>query len=203
MSHAKWRRLGFIIDHPQHAALLQDYIIHHDEIISKLVTIMRERLSSNIKQLPALAETWPNGPPAASLPPPSSFAATNIKQLQILSSVLAPLLLPRELHAIFGRVQLMFSCTLAEVYGLLEPQSPAWQQQLQADALSLLACLRSLPVDSQEAERNLERLASHSAAQQTPVAALPPPLDGPHAMAAPREEAGSQQPSVQPEPQTS
>jgi hypothetical protein len=133
---------------------LQDYVIHRDEICSKLVFIMRERLSMNLKQLPATAAAWPSGPlpplgppqqaqqergaqagaggsTREGLPPASAFAATNVKQLQILCGVLAPLLLPEEAHSIFSRVALMFSTTLVEAFGLLEPRGPAWEQQLQ------------------------------------------------------------------------
>lgn len=62
---------------------LQDYRIHHEEVCSKLVAIMRERLSANIKQLPALAAAWPAGPQRAEAPPPSGFATTAAKQLQV------------------------------------------------------------------------------------------------------------------------
>lgn len=101
---------------------------------------MRERLSMNLKQLPAIAASWPSGALApaggrvAELPPPSGFASTNVKQLQILSGVLLPLLLPAELHSIFGRVALMFSGTLVEAFALLEPRGPAWEQQLKVRA---------------------------------------------------------------------
>ena len=99
---------------------------------------MRERLSINIKQLPALAAGWHGGGGGGDrspeeLPAPSPFAATAAKQLQILSGALAPLLLPAELHSIFGRIGLMFSRTLAEAYELLEPHGAAWEQQLRAD----------------------------------------------------------------------
>lgn len=113
----------------------QDYRIHHEEVCTKLVAIMRERLSANIKQLPALAAGWPAGGAAAAddAPAPSAFAATAARQLGILSGALAPLLLPEELHSIFGRIGLMFSRTLAEAYELLEPHGEAWEQQLRAD----------------------------------------------------------------------
>ena len=52
---------------------------------------------------------------------------------QILSGALSPLMLPSELHSIFGRIGLMFSRTLAEAYELLEPHGAAWEQQLRAD----------------------------------------------------------------------
>ncbi|GAB4818839.1 hypothetical protein N2152v2_005885 [Parachlorella kessleri] len=154
-----------------------DYMIHRDEICSKLVFIMRERLSMNLKQLPATAAAWPSGPAPpqqqqqaaggpggagathpGGLPGPSGFAATNIKQLHILSGVLTPLLLPEETHSIFSRVALMFSSTLAEAFGLLEARGPAWERQLQADVLAVLGCLEQLPMESDQREASLERL---------------------------------------------
>ena len=98
------------------------------------MSIMRERLSVSIKQLPAqAAAAWPSGSERPGLPPPSAFAATCARQLHILSGVLTPLLLPSELHTVFGRIGLMFSRILAEAYELLEPHGAAWEQQLHAD----------------------------------------------------------------------
>ena len=68
--------------------LMQDLSMHKEEIHSKLVAIMRERLATNLKQLPLIATTWsPNSPPNAQQVPPSNFAQTNAKQLRILSQV--------------------------------------------------------------------------------------------------------------------
>lgn len=61
---------------------LQDLKIHRNEIHSKLVAIMRERLTVNLKQLPAIAGTWGTGAPGRKQP--SAFAQTNAKQLRIL-----------------------------------------------------------------------------------------------------------------------
>ena len=65
--------------------------MHCTEIHSKLVAIMRERLATNLKQLPAVADTWGLHPQSeqelAGPPPPSHFALTNSKQLRILSQV--------------------------------------------------------------------------------------------------------------------
>ena len=136
----------------------QDYRIHHNEVTGKLVSIMRERLSMNIKQLPALAATWPDGPERADVPEPSAFASTSVRQLQILRGVLEPLLLPAELHSIFGRIALMFSRTLAEAYTLLEPHGGAWEQQLRADVQALLNCLSHLPMVPEEREAHISAL---------------------------------------------
>lgn len=73
-----------------HPPVTQDYRIHHEEVCSKLVAIMRERLSANIKQLPALAATWPAGPVRAEAPSPSSFATTAAKQLQVWEGAQRP-----------------------------------------------------------------------------------------------------------------
>ena len=68
--------------------MLQDLSMHKEEIHSKLVAIMRERLATNLKQLPVIATTWAGSPAAPGLPPPpSNFAQTNAKQLRILSQV--------------------------------------------------------------------------------------------------------------------
>ena len=154
---------------------LQDFIIHQNEISSKLVAIMRERLSANIKLLPTVAATWPTGPAHAARPAPSSFAATSAKQLQILSGVLSPLLLPSELHSIFGRVGLMFSRTLAEAYALIEPRGGAWQQQLQADVDCMLGTLSALPLDPAQREDTLEALAAFRSSLDSGAARDRPP----------------------------
>lgn len=72
----------------QVAYMVQDLSMHKEEIHSKLVAIMRERLATNVKQLPSIATTWaPNSPPNAQQMPPSNFAQANAKQLRILSQV--------------------------------------------------------------------------------------------------------------------
>lgn len=73
--------------------------MHKEEIHSKLVAIMRERLATNLKQLPLIAVSWAGSPSPPSLPStPSNFAQTNAKQLRILSQVFR--VLPRNsLHS--------------------------------------------------------------------------------------------------------
>jgi hypothetical protein len=98
---------------------------------------MRERLSAGLKALPAQAVAWGGGAaaaPAAAAPlPPSPFAATAARQLQVLAGALGPLLSHEELHSIFGRIAAMFARTLAEAFDLLEPHGPPWERQLRAD----------------------------------------------------------------------
>ena len=65
----------------------QDVTVHRNEVHAKLVAIMRERLNANLKQLPAVADSWGAQPASPAAPPPSSFAAANAKQLRILGQV--------------------------------------------------------------------------------------------------------------------
>ena len=67
---------------------MQDLSMHKEEIHSKLVAIMRERLATNLKQLPLIASSWTaNSPPNPNQLPPSNFAQSSAKQLRILSQV--------------------------------------------------------------------------------------------------------------------
>lgn len=61
--------------------ILQDYKIHRDEIHTKLVQIMRERLLANLRKLPQIVEDW-NKEDAD--PQPSSFAKSVTKVLVLL-----------------------------------------------------------------------------------------------------------------------
>ena len=61
--------------------------MHRNEVHAKLVAIMRERLNANLKQLPAVADSWGAQPSSPAAPAPSSFAAANAKQLRILGQV--------------------------------------------------------------------------------------------------------------------
>jgi hypothetical protein len=69
------------------AGVLQDVTVHRNEVHAKLVAIMRERLNANLKQLPAVADSWGAQPTLLAAPAPSSFAAANAKQLRILGQV--------------------------------------------------------------------------------------------------------------------
>lgn len=81
-------RLGAYICNTLNAWYAQDLTIHRSEVHAKLVAIMRERLNANLKQLPAIADTWSSQLAiAATLPPASSFGLANAKQLRILRQV--------------------------------------------------------------------------------------------------------------------
>ncbi len=86
--------------------------MHKEEIHSKLVAIMRERLATNLKQLPLIATTWTAAsPPNAQKVPPSNFAQTNAKQLRILSQVSPHCCI--HLKSVFGRLLCLCLCIMS------------------------------------------------------------------------------------------
>ncbi|KAG8055995.1 hypothetical protein GUJ93_ZPchr0001g31285 [Zizania palustris] len=77
----------------------QDYKIHRDEIHTKLVQIMRERLLANIRKLSQIVESW-NGPEDNDLQP-SQFAKAVTKEVTYLYRILSQTLLEADVQAIF------------------------------------------------------------------------------------------------------
>ncbi|KAB1222968.1 Vacuolar protein sorting-associated protein 54, chloroplastic [Morella rubra] len=94
----------------------QDFKVHRDEIHTKLVQIMRERLLVHLRGLPQIVESW-NRPEDAD-PQPSQFARSLTKEVGFLQRVLS-----RTLHEV--DVQVIF--------------------RLHLDVTHLLGCIRSLP----------------------------------------------------------
>uniref|UniRef100_A0A453AHI2 Vacuolar protein sorting-associated protein 54 C-terminal domain-containing protein n=1 Tax=Aegilops tauschii subsp. strangulata TaxID=200361 RepID=A0A453AHI2_AEGTS len=77
----------------------QDYKVHRDEIHTKLVQIMRERLLANLRKLPQIVESW-NGPDDNDSQP-SLFAKAVTKEVTYLHRILSQILLEVDLQAIF------------------------------------------------------------------------------------------------------
>nr|CAB3486514.1 unnamed protein product [Digitaria exilis] len=77
----------------------QDYKVHRDEIHSKLVQIMRERLLANLRKLPQIVEGW-NGPEDNDLQP-SQFAKAVTKEVTYLYRILSQILLEVDVQTIF------------------------------------------------------------------------------------------------------
>lgn len=65
--------------------LKQDYKVHRDEIHTKLVQIMRERLLVHLRSLPQIVEGWNR--PEDSDPQPSQFARSLTKVTIFAGSV--------------------------------------------------------------------------------------------------------------------
>ncbi|CAI5944070.1 unnamed protein product [Closterium sp. NIES-64] len=94
-------RRGLVITHLDRVA--QDYRVHRDEIHSKLVAIMRERLLVHLRSLPAVADTYcrPDDSPAEQQP--SNFApVVPDDEVGVLHRILSPLLLEADLRSIFS-----------------------------------------------------------------------------------------------------
>ncbi|KMZ67898.1 hypothetical protein ZOSMA_253G00200, partial [Zostera marina] len=98
-----------------------DYKVHRDEIHSKLVQIMRERLLANLRKLPQIVETWNN--PEDNEPQPSQFARSVTKEVSYLHRILSQILLETDVKIIF---------------------------RLHRDVQHILGCIRKLPSDDSD-----------------------------------------------------
>ena len=83
----------------------QDLALHMDEVYTKLVDIMQDRLAVAARQLTAESEAWggkPGGLSAAgqAVYTPSECIRQLSKQLGTLRSVLSPILQPDEVRAL-------------------------------------------------------------------------------------------------------
>ena len=68
--------------------LIQDYKVHQEEILTKLVQIMRERLLHHLRSLPQIVESWNRAVDTDSQPSP--FALTLVKVLIVNLNVTIP-----------------------------------------------------------------------------------------------------------------
>jgi hypothetical protein len=145
----------------------QDLTVHTNEIHSKLVDIMQDRLVAAARQLTAEAGTWgasngtvnsngnKAGPMSSSssaagapfLPPgfePCTSMRSLAKQLGTLQAVLVPILQQEELQYIFGRVASLYSEALAVTLDSLPARDGgAWEEARRCNALfALQVCAR-------------------------------------------------------------
>ncbi|KAI8476365.1 MAG: Vps54-like protein-domain-containing protein [Monoraphidium minutum] len=127
---------------PEFDRLLTDLSLHTDEIHSKLVDIMRDRLAAAAAALPAELQQVTVNPGD-----PSPSVATLARQLMTLRAVLTPLLLKEELEYIFGAIVRAFSETLAETLEAMVARGGAWEPAVRGSALYMLQAFRTLPID--------------------------------------------------------
>lgn len=118
---------------PEFDRLLQDLTIHMDEIHSKLVDIMRDRLTAAAKQLPGEVQAATYNVDDAS--PTIVMLA---KQVMTLRSVLRPILLKEEVEYIFGAVTRQYSEQLVETFEGMLARGAAWEPVVRANALHML-----------------------------------------------------------------
>ncbi|KAL3522923.1 hypothetical protein ACH5RR_015757 [Cinchona calisaya] len=121
----------------------QDYKVHQEEIHSKLVQIMKERLLVHLRGLPQIVESWnrPEDPDSQ----PSQFARSVIKEVNILQRVLSRTLHDFEVQAIFRQVVVIFHTQISEALSKIDISTPEAKTRLYRDVQSLLRCIRSLP----------------------------------------------------------
>uniref|UniRef100_A0A1D1YES5 Vacuolar protein sorting-associated protein 54 n=2 Tax=Anthurium amnicola TaxID=1678845 RepID=A0A1D1YES5_9ARAE len=123
----------------------QDYKVHRDEIHSKLVQIMRERLLANIRKLPQIVESW-NGSEDID-EQPSLFARSVTKEVSYLHRILSQTLLEMDVQLIFRQVVQIFHLHISEAFSKLDISTPQAKNRLHRDVQHILGCIRKLPAD--------------------------------------------------------
>ncbi|KAA8544806.1 hypothetical protein F0562_019603 [Nyssa sinensis] len=121
----------------------QDYKVHRDEIHTKLVQIMRERLLVHLRGLPQIVESW--NKPEDSDSQPSQFARSLTKEVGFLQRVLSRTLHEGDVQAIFRQVVIILHTQISEAFSHLEIGSPQAKNRLYRDIQHILGCIRSLP----------------------------------------------------------
>ncbi|CAJ1975661.1 unnamed protein product [Sphenostylis stenocarpa] len=147
----------------------QDYKVHRDEIHSKLVQIMRERLLVHLRGLPQIVESWNR--PEDEDPQPSQFARSLTKEVGYLQRVLSRTLNEEDVQAIFStlffsmveifvseddemddtnlllmQVVIIFHSQISEAFSKFDISTPQAQNRLYRDVKHILQCIRSLPL---------------------------------------------------------
>ncbi|KAL3632342.1 hypothetical protein CASFOL_025326 [Castilleja foliolosa] len=124
-----------------------DYKNHRDEIHSKLVQIMRERLLVHLRSLPQIVEGWNRSEDNTDLQP-SQFARSLTKEVGYLLRTLTKHLLEDDVQAIFGQVVIILHSQIYDAFSRLELTTPQAKRSIHCDVQHLLGCIRSLPSDS-------------------------------------------------------
>ncbi|KAK8967401.1 hypothetical protein KSP40_PGU013100 [Platanthera guangdongensis] len=129
----------------------QDFKVHRDEIHSKLVQIMRERLLINLRKLPQIVEHW--NAPEDNDPQPSQFAKAVTKEVSYLHRILSQILLANDVQAIFRKVVQIFHSHIFEEFSKLDISTPQSKNRLYRDVQAILGCIRKLPSNDSNVDR--------------------------------------------------
>ncbi|KAJ6770758.1 VACUOLAR PROTEIN SORTING-ASSOCIATED PROTEIN 54 CHLOROPLASTIC [Salix purpurea] len=121
----------------------QDYKVHQEEILTKLVQIMRERLLHHLRSLPQIVESWNRAVDTDSQPSP--FALTLVKEVTYLQRILSRTLHEADIQAIFRQVVTIFHKEISEAFSRMEITSQQAKFRLHRDITLILGCIRSLP----------------------------------------------------------
>eukprot|EP00850_Spirogloea_muscicola_P018796 SM000176S03127 [mRNA] locus=s176:89841:95315:+ [translate_table: standard] len=172
--HIPEARQGLLLTEIDHVC--QDYRVHRDEIHSKLVAIMKERLVVHLRTLPGTAEAWAKDAAATENRPgdeqASQFAraltkarpndglvwflistimatqAGRHKEVGVLHRVLSPILLDGDVCSIFTRVVALFHSQLSDAFSRLDLANPQIRRRVLQDVQLILLGLSALPVDA-------------------------------------------------------
>jgi len=144
--------LGAMLPEQRHLLLLceldrigQDYRLHRDEIHSKLIAIMQERLQFQRRKIPQMMGSWVKEQQVKEVEP-SEFARSLVKEIAVLRRVLSPLLLESELLVIFGQVGSNFNSALLAAFQKIDyKDNVVVQRHLFSDGMHIAACLQTLP----------------------------------------------------------
>ncbi|KAJ6836766.1 putative vacuolar protein sorting-associated protein 54, chloroplastic [Iris pallida] len=124
----------------------QDYRVHRDEIHTKLVQIMRERLLANLRKLPQIAESW--NAPEDDDSQPSQFARHVTKEVSYLHRILSPTLHEGDVLIIFRQVVQIFHSHISEAFSKLNMNTPQGKNRVCRDVQHILGCIHKLPSDN-------------------------------------------------------
>ncbi|XP_028088799.1 vacuolar protein sorting-associated protein 54, chloroplastic-like isoform X2 [Camellia sinensis] len=123
----------------------QDYKVHTDEMHTKQVQIMRERLLIHLRGLPQIVEGWNRLEDSDSQP--SQFARSLTKEVGFFQRVLSRTLHEVDVQAIFRQVVIIFHSQISEAFSRLDISTPEARNRLHRDVQHILACIRLLPCD--------------------------------------------------------
>nr|GME14854.1 vacuolar protein sorting-associated protein 54, chloroplastic-like isoform X1 [Ipomoea batatas] len=123
----------------------QDFKVHRDEIHSKLVQIMRERLLIHLRSLPQIVENWSRQEDTDSQP--SQFARSITKEVGLLQRVLSRTLHEVDVQTIFRQVVQIFHTQISEALSRVDISTPQVKNRMHRDIQHILGCIRSLPSD--------------------------------------------------------
>ncbi|KAI3681289.1 hypothetical protein L6452_36079 [Arctium lappa] len=121
----------------------QDYKVHRDEIHTKLVQIMRERLLVHLRGLPQIIETWNRVDETDAQP--SQFARSLTKEVGYLQRVLSRTLHEADVQEIFKEVTIIFDIQISDAFSHVDISTPQAKARLNRDIQHILGCIRSLP----------------------------------------------------------
>ncbi|XP_074343948.1 vacuolar protein sorting-associated protein 54, chloroplastic-like isoform X2 [Apium graveolens] len=122
-----------------------DFKGHRDEIHTKLVQIMKERLLYHLRSLPQIVDSWNRTDDTDSQP--SIFARTVTKEVGHFQRVLSRILHDTDVQAIFRQVIVIYHTQIWEAYSRLEINTPQAKNRMYRDLRHILECIRSLPSD--------------------------------------------------------